>query len=61
MRYAGYPKTSFIGHANAFWANISADVPDGVAPNTTLLKGPKVMVCATVATMKLCVTGDAAE
>lgn len=26
-----YPKTSFIGHANAFWANISADVPDGVA------------------------------
>jgi predicted TIM-barrel fold metal-dependent hydrolase len=26
-----YPKTSFIGHANAFWANISAVVPDGVA------------------------------
>ncbi len=26
-----YPKTKFIGHANAFWANISADVPDGPA------------------------------
>ena len=26
-----YPKTVFIGHANAFWANISADVPPGVA------------------------------
>jgi predicted TIM-barrel fold metal-dependent hydrolase len=26
-----YPKTSFIGHANAFWANISADVPPGIA------------------------------
>lgn len=26
-----YPKTTFIGHANAFWANISADVPAGVA------------------------------
>ncbi len=26
-----YPKTTFIGHANAFWANISADVPPGVA------------------------------
>lgn len=22
-----YPKTTFIGHANSFWANISADVP----------------------------------
>jgi len=38
-----------------------AEIANGVAPNTTLLKGPKVMVCATVATMKLCVTGDAAE
>jgi predicted TIM-barrel fold metal-dependent hydrolase len=26
-----YPKTTFIGHANAFWANISADVPPGIA------------------------------
>jgi predicted TIM-barrel fold metal-dependent hydrolase len=26
-----YPKTRFIGHANAFWANISADTPPGVA------------------------------
>jgi len=26
-----YPKTTFIGHANAFWANISANVPPGVA------------------------------
>lgn len=26
-----YPGTTFIGHANAFWANISADVPAGVA------------------------------
>lgn len=25
------PKTIFIGHANSFWANISADVPAGVA------------------------------
>jgi uncharacterized protein len=25
-----YPKTVFIGHANAFWANVSADVPEGV-------------------------------
>jgi len=27
----GWPKTTFIGHANSFWANISADVPTGVA------------------------------
>jgi predicted TIM-barrel fold metal-dependent hydrolase len=26
-----YPKTTFIGHANAFWANISAEVPPGMA------------------------------
>lgn len=26
-----YPKTTFIGHGNAFWANISADVPAGIA------------------------------
>ncbi len=30
-----YPSTTFIGHANAFWANISADVP----PNTAYPKG----------------------
>ena len=30
-----YPKTKFIGHANAFWANISADVP----PNTAYPAG----------------------
>jgi predicted TIM-barrel fold metal-dependent hydrolase len=22
-----YPKTNFVGHADLFWANISADVP----------------------------------
>ena len=26
-----YPKATFIGHGNAFWANISADVPAGIA------------------------------
>jgi uncharacterized protein len=25
-----FPKTVFIGHGDAFWANTSADVPDGV-------------------------------
>lgn len=33
-----YPKTSFIGHANTFWANISADVPEGVAYPTGKIK-----------------------
>jgi uncharacterized protein len=33
-----YPKTIFIGHANAFWANISADVPEGVAYPTGKIK-----------------------
>ena len=26
-----YPRTTFIGHANSFWANISADVPTNVS------------------------------
>jgi predicted TIM-barrel fold metal-dependent hydrolase len=26
-----YPKTTFIGHGDSFWANISADVPEGVS------------------------------
>jgi predicted TIM-barrel fold metal-dependent hydrolase len=33
-----YPKTTFIGHANAFWANVSADVPDGVPYPTGKVK-----------------------
>jgi predicted TIM-barrel fold metal-dependent hydrolase len=33
-----YPKTIFIGHANAFWANVSADVPAGVAYPTGKIK-----------------------
>jgi predicted TIM-barrel fold metal-dependent hydrolase len=33
-----YPKTIFIGHANAFWANISADVPEGIAYPTDKVK-----------------------
>ncbi len=33
-----YPKTSFIGHANAFWANVSADVPEGIAYLTGKIK-----------------------
>jgi predicted TIM-barrel fold metal-dependent hydrolase len=33
-----YPRTRFIGHANAFWANISADVPEGVAYPTGKIK-----------------------
>jgi predicted TIM-barrel fold metal-dependent hydrolase len=33
-----YPKTIFVGHANAFWANISADVPEGVAYPTGKIK-----------------------
>jgi uncharacterized protein len=26
-----YPRTTFIGHANSFWAHISADVPEDVS------------------------------
>lgn len=26
-----YPRTTFIGHANSFWAHISADVPENVS------------------------------
>jgi predicted TIM-barrel fold metal-dependent hydrolase len=33
-----YPKTKFIGHANAFWANISADVPPETAYPTGKVK-----------------------
>jgi predicted TIM-barrel fold metal-dependent hydrolase len=33
-----YPKTKFIGHANAFWANISADVPANTAYPTGKVK-----------------------
>lgn len=33
-----YPKTTFVGHANAFWANISADVPAGEAYPTGKVK-----------------------
>jgi uncharacterized protein len=33
-----YPRTIFIGHANSFWANISADVPANVAYPTEPIK-----------------------
>jgi predicted TIM-barrel fold metal-dependent hydrolase len=33
-----YPRTTFIGHANSFWANISASVPDNVAYPTEAVK-----------------------
>jgi predicted TIM-barrel fold metal-dependent hydrolase len=33
-----YPRTVFIGHANSFWANISADVPANVAYPTEPVK-----------------------
>jgi predicted TIM-barrel fold metal-dependent hydrolase len=33
-----YPTTKFIGHANAFWANISADVPPNTAYPTGKVK-----------------------
>jgi predicted TIM-barrel fold metal-dependent hydrolase len=33
-----YPRTIFIGHANSFWANISANVPAGVAYPTAPVK-----------------------
>lgn len=32
------PKTIFIGHGDAFWANMSADVPDGVSYPTGKIK-----------------------
>ena len=34
---------------------------NGGAPKTTLLRGPNVMLCAAAATVKVCVTGGAAE
>lgn len=35
-----YPKTTFIGHANSFWANISTDAPRDVAyPSGPVKKG----------------------
>src|SRR4029434_497907 len=35
-----YPRTTFIGHANSFWAHLSADVPAGVAyPTGPIVKG----------------------
>ncbi len=33
-----YPNTTFIGHADAFWANISADVPQNIAYPTGKVK-----------------------
>jgi predicted TIM-barrel fold metal-dependent hydrolase len=33
-----YPRTIFIGHANSFWAHISADVPANVAYPTEAVK-----------------------
>jgi predicted TIM-barrel fold metal-dependent hydrolase len=33
-----YPKTIFIGHGDSFWANISADVPEGVSYPTGPVK-----------------------
>ena len=33
-----YPRTAFIGHANSFWAHLSADVPAGVAYPTDPIK-----------------------
>lgn len=33
-----FPKTTFIGHGDSFWANISADVPDGVSYPTGPIK-----------------------
>jgi len=32
------PKTVFIGHGDAFWANVSAEVPDGVSYPTGKVK-----------------------
>jgi uncharacterized protein len=33
-----YPRTTFIGHANSFWANISADVPSTISYPTDPIK-----------------------
>src|SRR5262245_47045543 len=33
-----YPRTIFIGHANSFWANISADVPSDISYPTDPIK-----------------------
>ena len=33
-----YPKTTFIGHADAFWANVSADYAEGTAYPTGRIK-----------------------
>ena len=33
-----YPRTIFIGHANSFWANISADVPSDISYPTDPVK-----------------------
>src|SRR5678815_3685340 len=33
-----YPRTTFIGHANSFWAHISAEVPANVAYPTESIK-----------------------
>jgi predicted TIM-barrel fold metal-dependent hydrolase len=33
-----YPRTTFIGHANSFWANISADVPANISYPTDPVK-----------------------
>jgi predicted TIM-barrel fold metal-dependent hydrolase len=35
-----YPKTTFIGHANSFWSNISAEVPPDVAYPSGPVKAP---------------------
>jgi len=34
-----YPKTTFIGHGNSFWANISADVPPVSYPTGSIKPG----------------------
>jgi predicted TIM-barrel fold metal-dependent hydrolase len=34
-----YPRTTFIGHADAFWANISADVPPTAYPTGPIKPG----------------------
>ena len=37
---AAYPKTTFIGHADAFWANVSADYRDQAAyPTGPIVRG----------------------
>lgn len=32
------PKTTFVGHADAFWSNVSAEVPDGIPYPTGKIK-----------------------